>query len=233
VDARSFVESVLSEAGVDPSPALGVVDELLSKGVPDDEALDRLEAEIASWAALEPRWEKAARLLQLARMHLEVHGDWRRALVPKGIEERLSWQALRLLRARYLLRDSKGRLAETPDSMVWRVASYVAEAEHAYMGFERARREFYRLISSLRFLPNSPTLMNSATRYPQLAACFVVPVGDDIDSITKDIINTVWRTYVLPDTYVKQQLDYIDEAGELLIPNTSKEIIYNLIIDIN
>jgi len=192
VDARGFVESVLGEAGIDPSPVMGVLEEYLSRGVPEEEALDRLEAEVASWAALEPKWEGAVRLLQLARIHLEARGSWKGALAPKGIEERLSWQALRLLRARYLLRDSSGRIVETPDSMVWRVASYVAEAEHAYMGFERARRDFYRLISTLRFVPNSPTLMSAATRYPQLAACFVVPVGDDIDSISEALRVSAW-----------------------------------------
>ncbi|MEB2836808.1 MAG: adenosylcobalamin-dependent ribonucleoside-diphosphate reductase [Desulfurococcales archaeon] len=192
MDARGFVESVLGEAGFDPAPALGVLEELLSQGLGGEEALDRLEAELSSWAALEPRWGRAARLLQLARIYLEARGDWRPALRPRGVEERLSWQALRLLRARYLLRDPGGRLRETPDAMIVRVSSYVAQAEHGWMGYERAFREFYRLLSSLRFVPNSPTLMNSATRYPQLAACFVVPLGDDMDSIMDALRVSAW-----------------------------------------
>jgi len=189
---KELVEGVLGGVGIDPRPALDVLGRLESMGIRGDEALDRLEAEMASWAALEPRWERAARALELARIYLEATGGWRGALHPRGVEERLSWQGLRLLKARYLLRRGDGRLAETPDSMVWRVASYVAEAEHAGMGFERARREFYRLMSSLRFLPNSPTIMNAATRYPQLAACFVVPLEDDMDSIMEALRVSAW-----------------------------------------
>jgi ribonucleoside-diphosphate reductase alpha chain len=97
----------------------------------------------------------------------------------------LSENAVTILRRRYLLRDEKGNIVETPESMFQRVAESVAAAEGAYK--KRAPHEvakrFYELMSSLDFLPNSPTLMNAGTELGQLSACFVLPLEDSMDSI--------------------------------------------------
>jgi ribonucleoside-diphosphate reductase alpha chain len=95
----------------------------------------------------------------------------------------LSDNALKVLRRRYLLKDEHGQVSETPEQMFRRVAGYVASADELYRDTAGSKQEFYSVMSNLEFLPNSPTLMNAGTRIKQLAACFVLPVGDSLDEI--------------------------------------------------
>ncbi len=95
----------------------------------------------------------------------------------------LSDNALKVLRRRYLLKDEHGQVTETPEQMFRRVAGYVASADELYGDSAGSGQEFYSVMSNLEFLPNSPTLMNAGTRIKQLAACFVLPVGDSLDEI--------------------------------------------------
>jgi len=97
-------------------------------------------------------------------------------------------QALSVLQERYLMKDEEGKLIETPEEMLWRVAWEVASAE-AYWGVSRKEvldkaRDFYHLMVSREFLPNSPTLMNAGTGNGlQYSACFVLPVEDSMEGI--------------------------------------------------
>jgi ribonucleoside-diphosphate reductase alpha chain len=98
----------------------------------------------------------------------------------------LTPNALRVLRARYLRRDDRRAIIETPDELFARVARAVADAELRFGGPRDAVRweeDFLRLMSTLDFLPNSPTLMNAGTEPGQLSACFVIPVDDSMDGI--------------------------------------------------
>lgn len=93
----------------------------------------------------------------------------------------LSANALRVLEARYLLRDRERRLIETPGEMFERVARAVAQAEGDASSHWAER--FHALLAQGDFLPNSPTLMNAGTALGQLAACFVLPIDDSMESI--------------------------------------------------
>jgi ribonucleoside-diphosphate reductase alpha chain len=93
----------------------------------------------------------------------------------------LTPNALTVLERRYLERDGEGRVIETPDGMFRRVARAVASVEGADAAAWEER--FYRRMARLEFLPNSPTLMNAGRDLGQLAACFVVPVGDSMPQI--------------------------------------------------
>lgn len=102
------------------------------------------------------------------------------------MEELLSEHALRLLEQRYLLRNAAGKIIETPEQMFRRVADAVAKAELKWYDADTAKQtadRFFEAISRLRFLPNSPTLMNAGTHHAQLSACFVLPLENSIDSI--------------------------------------------------
>ena len=102
----------------------------------------------------------------------------------------LSENALKVLHARYLLKDESGRVIESPREMFGRVARAVARAEEQYgQSVPFWEERFFDLLSTLRFLPNSPTLMNAGKSMGQLAACFVLPVEDSIQSIFDTLKN--------------------------------------------
>ena len=102
------------------------------------------------------------------------------------VEERLTENAYeRILPSRYLLKDEDGEVTETPDEMFERVAKNVAQPDKDYddVDYEDSWEEFFDLMTNLKFMPNSPTLMNAGAELQQLSACFVVHPEDDMDSI--------------------------------------------------
>ena len=105
----------------------------------------------------------------------------------------LSSNALTVLERRYLNKDEQGRVVETPEEMFRRVAHNVAKADLHYDGHADIRRteeDFFDILARLEFLPNSPTLMNAGRALQQLAACFVLPVEDSLESIFDGVKNT-------------------------------------------
>ncbi|MBM4129346.1 MAG: ribonucleoside-diphosphate reductase, adenosylcobalamin-dependent, partial [Nitrospira sp.] len=102
----------------------------------------------------------------------------------------LTENALKVLHQRYLLKDETGKVKETPEEMFRRVARAIASPESLYGSNPQEWEEkFYNFMSSLKFLPNSPTLMNAGKDIGQLAACFVLPVDDSMNSIFDTLKN--------------------------------------------
>jgi ribonucleoside-diphosphate reductase alpha chain len=102
----------------------------------------------------------------------------------------LTENARRVLEARYLLRDCRGEIIETPADLFHRVARTVAGAEDLFSAPGAASRwteTFFELLAALEFLPNSPTLMNAGRPRGQLAACFVLPVEDSLEEIFESL----------------------------------------------
>ena len=98
-------------------------------------------------------------------------------------ELKLGVNAARVLERRYLLKNEKGEIIETPAQMFRRVALAIANVDLLYNKKAKTEEEFYNMLANLEFLPNSPTLMNAGTELGQLAACFVLPVEDSMKSI--------------------------------------------------
>ncbi|MDD5223283.1 MAG: vitamin B12-dependent ribonucleotide reductase [bacterium] len=105
----------------------------------------------------------------------------------------VSENARRVLERRYLKKDEDGQVIENPREMYVRVARAIAAAEEKVTGGREpgeVAQEFYEALATLDFVPNSPTLMNAGKELGQLSACFVLPVGDSMESIFDAIKHT-------------------------------------------
>jgi len=99
--------------------------------------------------------------------------------------------ARKILEKRYLRRDDAGNVSETPERMFERIADVMAAPDRPYTDSERSRTEFYNLLSSKKFFPNSPTFTGAGTPLGQLAACFVLPISDDLGKEKDGIFSTL------------------------------------------
>ncbi|MEM2982673.1 MAG: vitamin B12-dependent ribonucleotide reductase [Candidatus Bathyarchaeia archaeon] len=129
---------------------------------------------------------KTAKAYILYRQRRRDVRESRTMLLDAELDKRLTPNAISVLERRYLRRDEKGRIIETPAGLFRRVAEAVAQADLIYdpeVDVKKTREEFYRIMANLEFLPNSPTLMNAGTPLGQLSACFVLPVDDSMESI--------------------------------------------------
>jgi len=114
--------------------------------------------------------------------------------LPKRHELRLTENAQLVLGRRYLQKDADGEAIEIPEELFERVAAHIAGVEGLYgrnkQQVKYFQRCFYNLMASLRFLPNSPTLMNAGRSMGMLSACFVLPIPDSIDGIFDAVKHT-------------------------------------------
>ena len=98
-----------------------------------------------------------------------------------------------ILEKRYLKKDTNGKTIETPEELLTRVAGTVASADTLFdkkADIQKIKTHFFHMLSNLWFLPNSPTLMNAGRRLGQLAACFVLPIEDSMESIFEALKQT-------------------------------------------
>lgn len=117
------------------------------------------------------------------------------------IQVDLPENARTVLEKRYLRKGEDGLPIETVEEMFWRVAYHVAEAENEWSGDVESRSlQFYDLLASKRFLPNSPTFSGAGTPLGQLAACFVLPISDDMGRDSAGIFQTLRDAALIQQT---------------------------------
>ena len=108
-----------------------------------------------------------------------------------SIKDRLSENALKVFRRRYVRKGPDGQPVETVEGVFRRVASHIASVEDLNGRSHEAETVFFNLMTQLRFLPNSPTFTGAGTPLSQLAACFVLPISDDMGRQEDGIFETL------------------------------------------
>jgi ribonucleoside-diphosphate reductase alpha chain len=113
----------------------------------------------------------------------------------------LTANARQVFERRYVRRGQDGELVENTEQTFWRVAYHVAKVEEAWKGdvMEVARR-YYQLLSTRAFFPNSPTFTGAGTPLGQLAACFVLPISDDMGRNSEGIFQTLRDAALIQQT---------------------------------
>src|ERR671923_1785799 len=122
--------------------------------------------------------------------------------MPKGLPKaNLTDNARQVLMKRYVRRGDDGKPAETVEEMFWRVAYHVAKVEEQWDADVQQRTvEYYHLLSSKKFFPNSPTFTGAGTPLGQLAACFVLPITDDMGRDSAGIFQTLRDAALIQQT---------------------------------
>jgi len=119
--------------------------------------------------------------------------NWHDITISSEKQPSLSPNARVVLERRYLAKNDKGEIIETPEGLFQRVAKYVASADSFYgrttEEINKTADCFYDIMAELQFIPNSPTLMNAGRPLGQLSACFVLPVEDSMDKIFDSVKN--------------------------------------------
>src|SRR5215211_5062146 len=122
--------------------------------------------------------------------------------MPEGLPQaNLTDNARQVLMKRYVRRGDDGKPAETVEEMFWRVAYHVARVEEQWEHDVQKRTvEYYHLLSSKKFFPNSPTFTGAGTPLGQLAACFVLPITDDMGRDSAGIFQTLRDAALIQQT---------------------------------
>ncbi len=130
------------------------------------------------------------------------HAELSTVPLPKGLPKvELTDNARQVLMKRYVRRGDDGKPAESVEEMFWRVAYNVAKVEEAW-GEDVSKRaaEYYDLLTTRKFFPNSPTFTGAGTPLGQLAACFVLPISDDMGRNSEGIFQTLRDAALIQQT---------------------------------
>ncbi|NPA92385.1 MAG: adenosylcobalamin-dependent ribonucleoside-diphosphate reductase [Chloroflexi bacterium] len=125
--------------------------------------------------------------------------------LPKGLPKvNLTENAFKVFMRRYVRKGPDGQPVETPEETFWRVAYHVAKAEGEFGATEKQvmdqAKTFYKLLVAKRYIPNSPTWTGAGTPLGQLAACFVLPISDDMGRRDSGIFTTLRNAALIQQT---------------------------------
>ncbi|MBU0459712.1 MAG: adenosylcobalamin-dependent ribonucleoside-diphosphate reductase [Nanoarchaeota archaeon] len=171
------------------SLAEGIIGSLESNYLDQDLNVDHVQ-ELVEKTLIEKGHAKTAKAFILYRYKKNEQQRQQSLILGRKSSEgnlKFSNEALSILERRYLLKDEYGHVIETPQEMLMRVAKNVAHADTFYQAtkeeVKQSEEQFYQIMAELKFLPNSPTLMNAGTKTQQLSSCFVLPIEDTMEGI--------------------------------------------------
>ena len=142
--------------------------------------------------------------------------------IPEGLPKiELTENSRQVLAKRYLRRGNDGNPIESIDDMFWRVAWHVADVAEREHDQETLAEDFYRMMVSKSFFPNSPTFTGAGTPLGQLAACFVLPVSDDMGRASDGIFSTLRNAALIQQTGGGNGFNFSRLRPEGSIVNTS------------
>ena len=160
-----------------------ILEEKFSKEIPDVEMIQDIVENIL----INKGHVKTAKSYIIYRHEHKSIRDEKKAVLGKiSPSKKLNVNALTVLKERYLLKNMKGELIESPEDLFERIAKDISKSDKKYnkkADLKKIAQEFYDMMANLDFLPNSPTLMNAGTDIQQLAACFVLPIEDSMEGI--------------------------------------------------
>jgi ribonucleoside-diphosphate reductase alpha chain len=119
---------------------------------------------------------------RLLDLDLEKLGS---AIVPER-DDLFRYLGIETLNDRYFIRNTEKHSLETPQFMWMRIAAGLALGETTSdLSREDRAIEFYNVMSTLSFVPSTPTLFHAGTPHPQLSSCYLNIVEDDLNHIFK------------------------------------------------
>ncbi|MBN2363777.1 adenosylcobalamin-dependent ribonucleoside-diphosphate reductase [candidate division WOR-3 bacterium] len=189
---KSKIEKAVSKAfsakGLDPVPVKIVTDNVIKEIEKREETeidIEKVQDIVENELMKQDYFEVAKAYILYRQEHAALRTAKKVIFGVEKDEAKLPLNALEVLRSRYLLKDIEGNVIESPKEMFERVSECVSSAEKFFSDKKADywKEEFFRNMNEGFFLPNSPTLMNAGTDFPQLAACFVIPVEDSIEGI--------------------------------------------------
>ena len=120
---------------------------------------------------------------------------------PEGLPSiELSDNSIKILQKRYLRRGLDGKPIEEIDDMFWRIAWHIADVDGSDEEKHQLAVQIYHMLVSKAFFPNSPTFTGAGTPLGQLAACFVLPISDDMGRASDGIFTTLRNAALIQQT---------------------------------
>jgi len=121
--------------------------------------------------------------------------------LPEGLPKiELTENSRQILSKRYLRHGKDGTPVESIEEMFWRIAWHVSDLPERSENHEELARQFYDMLISKAFFPNSPTFTGAGTPLGQLAACFVLPISDDMGRAADGIFSSLRNAALIQQT---------------------------------